>query len=68
MCYNNNRDREVYKTRKVNFMSTEEMITQANRQHYYREYCMYCIYEDNTKPVPFEEWDQHCDEKGRWVK
>ena len=46
----------------------ENYIKELKRQSYYREYCNYCKFEDNTKPVDFEEWDQHCDEKGRWVK
>ena len=46
----------------------ENYIKELKRQAYYREYCTYCKFEDNTNPVSYEEWDQHCDEKGRWVK
>ena len=41
---------------------------EQGRKWHYKQYCNYCIYEDKTKPVSFEEWDKHCDEKGRWVK
>lgn len=41
---------------------------EQGRKALYREYCIYCNYEDHTEPVSFEEWNKHCDEKGRWVK
>lgn len=41
---------------------------EQRRKTYYKQYCNYCIYEDHTEPVSFEEWDKHCDDKGRWVK
>jgi hypothetical protein len=47
---------------------TDDYIKELARKAYYNEYLRYCKYEDHTKPVSFEEWDKHCDEKGRWVK
>ena len=46
----------------------KEFIYELRRKAYNKEYCNYCNYEDHSKPVSFEEWDQHCDDKGRWVK
>lgn len=46
----------------------ERFCYELKRKALYREYCNYCNYEDHSKPVSFEEWDQHCDDKGRWVK
>ena len=46
----------------------KEFLYELRRKAYYKEYCTYCIYEDNSKPVSFEEWNKHCDDKGRWVK
>ena len=46
----------------------KEFIYELRRKAHYKEYCNYCNYEDHSKPVSFEEWDQHCDDKGRWVK
>ena len=46
----------------------ERFVYELRRKALYREYCNYCNYEDHSKPVSFEEWDKHCDDKGRWVK
>ena len=46
----------------------KEFLYELKRKGLYREYCNYCNYEDRSKPVSFEEWDKHCDDKGRWVK
>ena len=46
----------------------EKFLYELRRKALYKEYCNYCNYEDHSKPVSFEEWDQHCDDKGRWIK
>ena len=46
----------------------ERFIYELRRKALYREYCIYCNYEDHSEPVSFEEWDKHCDYNGRWVK
>lgn len=46
----------------------EKFFYEFKRKGLYKEYCNYCNYEDHSKPVSFEEWDKHCDDKGRWVK
>ena len=46
----------------------ERFVYELRRKALYREYCNYCNYEDHSKIVSFEEWNKHCDDKGRWVK
>ena len=43
----------------------ERFVYELRRKALYREYCNYCNYEDHSKPVSFEEWNKHCDDKGR---